>query len=192
MDEVKRTYEILVIGGSAGSLSMVLKLLPYFKKEMPLAVLIIFHRRTTEEDVLVDVLKSRTRCAVKELEDKDDLLPGTIYLAPPDYHLLIEKDKSVTLDDSEKVNYSRPSIDVTFESAAEVFKGNLACMLLSGANADGVEGLVYARTKDALIMIQDPVSAEVPFMPQQAVQRMQADLMIKPETLQKFSELLGL
>lgn len=117
--------------------------------------------------------------------DKDEILPGVIYLAPPDYHVLIEKDKTITLDDSEKINYSRPSIDVTFECAAEVYGEKLICVLLSGANADGVDGLVKARKLGAYIVVQDPESAEVPFMPQSAVNTVEIDLILNDKNPQQ-------
>lgn len=162
-------YELLVIGGSAGSLSVVLRMMPLFSREMRLAVILVFHRKLTDANLLADVLKSRTSCPVIEAEDKEEIRPGCVYLAPPEYHLLIERDRTITLDDSERVNYSRPSIDVTFESAAEIYGDKLACILLSGANADGAEGLRIARKLKALVVIQDPLNAEVAYMPEQAL-----------------------
>lgn len=182
-------YELLVIGGSAGSLSMVLKLLPLLKKEMKVALVIVFHRKQTDDTTLVDMLSARTQFAVKEAEDKDELTPGTIFIAPPDYHLLIEKNGTITLDASEKINYSRPSIDVTFETGADAYGQKMVCMLLSGANADGVEGLITAKKLGSLIIVQDPASAEVPFMPQEAVENVPVDLLLSQDNLHAFSEL---
>jgi two-component system chemotaxis response regulator CheB len=172
-----------VIGGSAGSLSVVLKIIPQLKKLTTLAVIIVFHRKQSEDNVLIDVLSTRTLFKVKEAEDKDEIRPGTIYLAPADYHLLIEKDHVITLDDSEKVNFSRPSIDVTFESASEIFGESLACILLSGANADGVEGLISAKREGSLIIVQDPEWAEVSYMPKEAVERVPVDILITPDNI---------
>lgn len=180
---------LLAIGGSAGSLSMVLKIIPLLKKEVNLSVIIIFHRKPSEETILLNVLSTRTTYMVKEADDKDDILPGMIYVAPADYHVLIEKDKTIALDDSEKINYSRPSIDVTFESASEVYGSDLVCILLSGANADGTAGLVAAKKAGALIIVQDPASAEVPFMPQQAVDNVPVDLLIHESNLHTLSRL---
>lgn len=179
METDRTRYELLVIGGSAGSLSMVLKILPLLKRQMNLAVIIVFHRKQSEETALIDMLSSRTNYLVKEADDKDEILPGVIYLAPADYHVLIEKNHNLTLDISEKINFSRPSIDVTVESAADVYRKRLACILLSGANADGVKGLISAKEAGALIIVQDPVSAEFPFMPQQAVENIQVDFLLK-------------
>src|SRR5687768_6184002 len=106
MDDARNKYELLVIGGSAGSLLMVWKLLPLLKKEMNIAIVVVFHRKQTDDTMLVDMFSSRTEYAVKEADDKDELTPGTIFIAPADYHLLIEKNKTLTLDASEKIHYS--------------------------------------------------------------------------------------
>jgi two-component system, chemotaxis family, protein-glutamate methylesterase/glutaminase len=178
-----RDIGLLVIGGSAGSLSVVLKIMPLLKPDVSFATIIIFHRKHSEDSALIEVLGGRTDCVVKEVEDKDDILPGHVYIAPADYHVLIEKNKSLTLDFSEKINYSRPSIDVSFESAAEAYGKHLVCLLLSGANADGAEGLIVAKKLHAWIVIQDPATAEVPFMPQQAIARVPYDLLLDPDNL---------
>jgi two-component system chemotaxis response regulator CheB len=184
------TYELLVIGGSAGSLSVVLNIIPLLKKEMNIAVIIVFHRKPSDDTALVDMLSHRTSLEVRETGDKDILEPGVIYIAPPDYHVLIEKDKTITLDDSEKINYSRPSIDVTLETAAEAYGKKLMCVLLSGANADGVQGLVTARQLGAYIVVQDPKTADVPYMPQQAVDRVEVDMLLSEGSLHRLVEQL--
>jgi len=187
--EGRKKFELLVIGGSAGSLSMFLKIIPFLKATMKLAVIVVFHRKQTDDNMLVEVLSTKTEFEVKEADDKDEIRPGVIYLAPAEYHLLIEKERTLSLDVSEKVHFSRPSIDVTFETAADVYGTSLACMLLSGANADGVEGLQIASRAGSYIIVQDPQSAEVPFMPQQAVDTVSLDLLIHPNNLEEFSRL---
>jgi two-component system chemotaxis response regulator CheB len=161
--------KLLVIGGSAGSLDVLLQLLPQLQKGWPLAMIIVLHRKSDNDSVLPELLSAKTVLPVKDAEEKDMLLPGHIYVAPPDYHLLIEPDTSLTLDASEKVHYSRPSIDVTFMSAAEVFRDRLYCLLLSGANVDGAEGLQTVRELGGFTAVQDPAEAEVPFMPRHAI-----------------------
>lgn len=185
-----KQYKLLVIGGSAGALPIALKVIPLLKKEMDLSVIIVFHRKQSEDQVLLDVLSSRTNYIVKEADDKDSLAPGVIYIAPADYHVLIERDHTLTLDDSEKINYSRPSIDVTYESAAAVYGKSLVCLLLSGANADGVAGLTFARKTGAYIVVQDPSSAEVSYMPRQAMENVMVDLVLSEENLDKLTQLL--
>ena len=160
---------LLVIGGSAGSLDVLMHLLPELQPDWPLAMIIVLHRKADSETLLSDLLATKTCLRVKEAEEKDILLPGCIYVAPADYHLLIEPDGSLTLDASEKVHYSRPSIDVTFMSAAEVCGSRLYCLLLSGANMDGAEGLQMVHESGGFTAVQDPETAEVPFMPKYAI-----------------------
>src|SRR6476661_4202191 len=133
--------QVFLIGGSAGSLKILLEVLPHLDKNLKFPIVIILHRKRSMDSPLSDLLKVRSGLEIIEAEEKQKLMPGIIYLAPPDYHLLIEKDLSFSLDFSEKLNYSRPSIDVTFISASQVYNENTTALLLSGANADGVEGL---------------------------------------------------
>ena len=120
------------------------------------------------------------------MDDKDPILPGHIYLAPADYHLLIETDHQFSLDDSEKVNYSRPSLDVTFESAADVYGPSLVGVLLSGANADGTQGLTAIKKAGGVIIAQKPESAKVAFMPQQAILHTDIDFVFDVAELAAF------
>jgi two-component system chemotaxis response regulator CheB len=183
--------KLLAIGGSAGSLPVVLKILPLLKKAMNFAVVVVLHRKSSDDTSLLNLLTDRTEFIVKEAEEKEQMQPGVIYLAPANYHLLIEKDETFSLDDSEKVNFSRPSIDVTFESASEVLSDKLACLLLSGSNADGVAGLIKAKASHSLVFIQDPASAEVPFMPKLATERVAFDLLIKDDNIQELVRFLA-
>ena len=121
------------------------------------------------------MLDLRSPLRVKEADDKESIKPGLIYLAAADYHLLVEHDKHFALDDSEKINFSRPSIDVTFQSIAEVYGAGVTAILLSGANSDGVEGLRYIQNVGGKIVVQDPESAQVAFMPQAAVDELTID-----------------
>ncbi|RYD73665.1 MAG: chemotaxis protein CheB, partial [Sphingobacteriales bacterium] len=114
------------------------------------------------------------------------ILPGTVYIAPADYHLLLEQNETFSLDYSEKVNYSRPSIDVTFQSAAEVFKNGLVCILLSGSNADGVEGLKAANNSGGLVVVQNPDTAIMPYMPQQALNSLKNSVVLNAFDMANF------
>jgi two-component system chemotaxis response regulator CheB len=125
------------------------------------------------------------------VEEKDPLHAGTIYLCPADYHVLLEKDHSFSLDYSERVHFSRPSIDVTFRSAADVFGPELICLLLSGGNADGAEGMLYAKERGGLTVVQDPATADVPYMPQQVISRMKADFIVPADEIPGFVRGLG-
>lgn len=163
--------QALIIGGSAGSLDVLLKVLPAIDIDITFPIIIVVHRKQGTDSLLSDLLSSKTRLKVKEIEEKETILPKTIYVVPSDYHLLIEKDHTFSFDYSEKVNYSRPSIDVTFQSAAEVYTKHLACLLLSGSNADGVNGLITVKSYGGEIAVQDPSSAQVDYMPAQAIER---------------------
>jgi len=182
---------LLVIGGSAGSLNMVLKIIPMLKNTMNLAVILVFHRKSGDDKTLLEVLATRTAFNVKEVEDKDDIQSGVIYLAPPDYHVLVEKNNTLTLDDSEKLNYSRPSIDATFETASDVYGSASLCMLLSGANADGVAGLAFAKKQGAFIIVQDPATADAPYMPQHAINAVKADMIWGEENLMEVMRIIS-
>jgi two-component system chemotaxis response regulator CheB len=171
------TYELLVVGGSAGSLEALLHFLPHLRPEKNLAIVLIMHRRAGES-LLTQLLQEKTTWQVKEAEEKEPVLPGTIYIAPADYHLLIEKDRTFSLDYSEKVHYSRPSIDVTFEAAADVYGPAVIALLLSGANQDGTEGLQKIKEAGGYVIVQDPAEAAVSFMPQYAVGHIAVDRVV--------------
>ncbi|WP_336517196.1 chemotaxis protein CheB [Pollutibacter soli] len=162
-------YKIVAIGGSAGSLDVILKIISAAALPVSLAYVIIIHRKNDPSSILTELLASRSPLAVKEVEDKESITTGTIYIAPPDYHLLVEDYYSFSLDSSEKVHHSRPSIDVSFESIASVFGPTAIGILLSGANADGAEGLKKIRLAGGYTIAQDPKDAEVAYMPQQAI-----------------------
>lgn len=163
------TRRYLVIGGSAGSLEIILNLVARLPCQPNAVIIIVVHRKKDNDSILVDLLASRTKLPVKEVEDKDPIQLNTVYLAPPDYHLLIERADLFSLDSSEKIHFSRPSIDVTFESVAEAFGNKTIGLLLSGANADGAAGMAKIRKMGGYTIVQDPATADVGYMPQQAL-----------------------
>lgn len=167
--DVKNPVKIVVIGGSAGSLEVLFRLLPLLTKNLSVPILIILHRRSTADSSLSDLLGSKTALPLQEADDKDQILPGNIYLAPSDYHLLVENDFTLSLDYSEKVNFSRPSLDVTFETVADVYGGSAVGIILSGANEDGTAGLLAIKKAGGLVIAQDPETAQVPVMPQNVI-----------------------
>ncbi len=180
-DIISRSIDLVVIGGSAGSLDVILKILPKLLTGHHFAIILVMHRKNTYDFSLSELLATKTSWLVTEAEEKQMLQPDSIYLAPPDYHLLIENDHSLSLDVSEKVHYSRPSIDVTFESAADAFRDKVAAVLLSGANEDGVDGLRKVKANGGMTIVQDPESAAVAYMPQQAVNRVKVEHILAPE-----------
>ncbi|HEU0111750.1 MAG TPA: chemotaxis protein CheB [Flavisolibacter sp.] len=179
---INNKYRLLIIGGSAGSLEVLIQLLPSIRQDLGVAIVIILHRKNVES-YLPDLLSEKASWPVKEAEEKEPILPGMIYLAPPDYHLLIEKDETFSLDYSEKVHYSRPAIDVTFEAAAEVYGFSSIGVLLSGANADGTEGIIKIKEAGGLTIVQDPAEATVSYMPQQAIKSLEVDYILNTKQM---------
>jgi two-component system chemotaxis response regulator CheB len=161
--------ELLLIGGSAGSLEVLMQLLPALDPALDIAIVLVMHRKNADS-MLSHLLSERTQWPVKEAEEKEPVKKGTIYIAPADYHLLFEKDRTFSLDYSEKLHYSRPAIDASFETAAETYGSSLACLLLSGANSDGALGLLAVKDSGALTIVQDPEEASVSYMPRQGVE----------------------
>ena len=180
-----------IIGGSAGSLEVLLKVLPNVRTDIPFPIIIVVHRKHGADSLLPALLSTRTALRVKEVDEKEEITAGTVYIAPSDYHLLIEQNETFSLDYSEKINYSRPAIDATFQTAAEVYKTKLACLLLSGSNSDGVNGLKYVKSWGGTTLIQDPDSAQVAYMPAQAQLNVAIDQVLAIEDMAAFINLLS-
>lgn len=176
----------LIIGGSAGSLEVLLKILPDLALELTFPVIIVLHRKSGKDNLLVDLLASKTKLPVKELQEKEDILAGTIYITPPNYHLLIENNKTFSLDASEKINFSRPSIDVAFESAAEIYADQLVGILLSGANSDGTLGLQNIKDNGGTVAVQNPKTSVVSIMPESAIENVAVDAVLNPEEMASY------
>ncbi|MBF4515487.1 chemotaxis protein CheB [Flavobacterium sp. ANB] len=185
-DQIIPKCKVVIVGGSAGSLNALLQILPYVSALNAFALVIVLHRRSTDDLTLEELLKLKTDITVKPVEDKTPLLPGFIYIAPSNYHLLFEKNDFLALDTSEKINYSRPSIDVSFESAAEIYGDSLVGILLSGSNSDGTEGLKAIQNAGGLVIVQDPDSADMPFMPNNAILNTTPDYVLDIEGILKF------
>ncbi len=177
-------FKIAVIGGSAGSLEVLLTMLTGLQM-LAFPLLVVLHRKGSDS-VLAELLTARTGRVVKEAEEKEMLIPGQVYLAPGDYHLLIERDGSLALDASEKINFSRPSIDVTMESAVDVYGASVLGVLLSGGNSDGVRGLKAIEQAGGYCLVQHPASAAVPALPQAAFAEISSCRLMNPDELSDF------
>lgn len=175
--------KVVTIGGSAGSLDIILNVLSSFPLNTGAVIIVVVHRKNDADSILADLIAGRTKIPVKDAEDKDPILPNHIYLAPPNYHLLIETNFHFSLDASEKIHFSRPSIDVTFESIAEIYGKKVIGILLSGANADGALGLKAIQKAGGLTIAQDPKTAEVDYMPKQAIVIGAADKILTAEEM---------
>jgi two-component system chemotaxis response regulator CheB len=176
-------FEAAVIGVSAGGLDALKTILPALPQEFPLPIAIVQHQSARSDGYLVKLLDDLCAITVKEAEEKETMRPGTAYLAPPDYHLLIEPDRAFSLSVDEKVNFSRPSIDVLFQSASETFGRRLIGIVLTGANADGAQGLKMIKQNCGIAIVQDPRTAEVPFMPAAALRAIRADHVVPLERI---------
>jgi two-component system chemotaxis response regulator CheB len=168
IDRWKRS-DVVLIGGSAGSFKLVFNIVKNFDAALNKAVIIVIHRKKNFFSDIEKLFAENTAMPFKEITDKQKINNNSIYIAPANYHTLIEKEKYFALDVSEAIWYSKPSIDVTFESAADVYNDRCTAILLSGANQDGAEGLLKLRRNGSLTIVQDPDDAEMPQMPQAAV-----------------------
>nr|WP_321398874.1 chemotaxis protein CheB [uncultured Desulfobacter sp.] len=171
----KQSYEAIVIGVSAGGLTALTEILPRFNIEMTLPVMIVQHQRADSDDFLVRYFDRLCRHSVREVEDKMPVESGTIYFAPVNYHLLVEPDQTLSLSTEARVNYSRPSIDVLFESAADTYTERLIGIILTGANQDGTHGAARIKELGGLIIVQDPETAEAETMPMSVIKHVQVD-----------------
>ncbi|GEP51263.1 chemotaxis protein CheB [Flavobacterium noncentrifugens] len=174
---VNNNFKVLIIGGSAGSLEVLIRILPQLTA-IPFALVIVLHRKAGDDSMLEELIAAKTTIPVMEVDDKTPLVPGSICIAPSDYHLLFEKDDILSLDASEKINFSRPSIDVSFESAAEIYGSRLTAILLSGANSDGTNGAIAIKNAGGMVVIQKPESASMSYMPNSAIQNMVPDYIL--------------
>ncbi|HEY4372485.1 MAG TPA: chemotaxis protein CheB [Burkholderiales bacterium] len=167
--------DAIVIGTSAGGIEALSQLLPALPAGLAAAVLVVIHLPRDRPSLLTEIFAARCALKVEEAEDKRPIEPGVIYFAPPDYHLLVdnggERGPVLALSSDEPVQFSRPSIDVLFESAADVYGERLLGMVLTGANHDGADGLAAVRAAGGVAVVQRPESAQSSLMPAAALQR---------------------
>lgn len=163
--------EAIVVGGSSGAIDALLQLLPALPATLCAAVVIVLHLPRDRRSLLADIFRQRCVLPVQEAQDKETIATGTVYFAPPDYHLLVDAGPHIALSVDAPVHYSRPSIDVLFETAADQYGERLVGILLSGANEDGARGLQAIQAAGGLTIVQDPASASMPTMPQAAIAR---------------------
>ncbi|MBN9047273.1 MAG: chemotaxis protein CheB [Rhizobiales bacterium] len=161
--------ECVVIGASAGAFDALLAILPALPAGFRLPVIVVVHIPPGKRSLLADIFRSRCRLSVGEAEDKEPIRSGMIYFAPPDYHLLVERDKSLSLSRDAPILFSRPSIDVLFESAAEAYGLALIAVVLTGGNQDGALGLSSVKAVGGTALVQDPREAFAPAMPEAAL-----------------------
>ena len=178
----REPVEGIVIGASAGGIEALMALLPALPTGLRAPVFVVLHLPRDRKSLLVDIFRPRCRLAVREAHDKELAVGGTVYFAPPDYHLLLDAGRGgqvqLALSVDEPVNYSRPSIDVLFESAADVYRRRLMGIVLTGGNHDGAAGLHAIRRAGGVTVVQDPADAQVSLMPASALALGPVDLML--------------
>ncbi|TWT66478.1 chemotaxis protein CheB [Allorhodopirellula solitaria] len=161
--------EVVVMGASAGAIEAITEILSGLRERTGAPIVIVVHMPSAKDTHLATLLQNRCSRPIIEVEDKQPLERGHVYLAPPDYHVLVEDDTSLALSSEEPVNYSRPSIDVLFESAADVFSQLILGIILTGANQDGAKGLREILDVGGKALIQEPTEAHCRAMPDAAI-----------------------
>ncbi|MCR5882509.1 chemotaxis protein CheB [Rhizobacter sp. J219] len=183
-----RRIDAVVIGGSAGGVDALAVLLPALPPGLPAPVIVVLHLPREKPSLLVEIFSRRCALAVQEAQDKAPIEPGTVYFAPADYHLLIDQGPSFALSVDEPVHYSRPSIDVLFETAADVYGEHLLAVVLTGASQDGAAGLAAVHRAGGITVVQQPQEALSPYMPESALRASPVDHVL---TLAGIAQLIG-
>jgi two-component system chemotaxis response regulator CheB len=162
-------YEAIVIGTSAGGLFALSTVIEALPADFCLPIIIVQHRSKDERTLLEEVLQAKSKIKIKQADEKEKIENSIIYFAPADYHLLIEKDRTLSLSCDDRVNYSRPSIDVLFETAAPVYLEKLLAIILTGSNSDGAEGIKMVKAAGGTTIAENPATAQYPVMPKAAI-----------------------
>ena len=187
-----KLYEAIVIGVSAGGLLALEKIIPRFDKAIPIPVFVVQHISADSDNYLPRHFDARSFVTVKEGEDKEKVVPGTVYFAPPNYHLMVEFERILSLSIEERVNFSRPSVDVLFETAAEAYGDKLIGVILTGANSDGAQGLKKIHQLGGLTIVQSPETAEADAMPKAAIKAVDVDHVLPLNKIGDFINLLAM
>ncbi len=184
--EINDSYKAIVIGGSAGSFQGITKILSGIPEGFPLPIIMCLHRLKHVRNGFIEALSIKSVKPVVEPYDKENIKKGNVYLAPANYHMYIELGHSFALSTEEMVNNSRPSIDITLESAAYAYKNRLIGILLSGANKDGAYGMKVIKERGGLTIVQDPAECMIDTMPKAALQVAKIDYTLTVENIIKF------
>lgn len=168
-------YKAIVIGGSAGSFQVVTKILSALPKDLNVPVLLSLHRLKHVRSGFLEALMLKSNIPIIEPDDKEQIKPGRAYLAPANYHMYIELGNRIALSTEEPVNHSRPSIDLSFITAAQAYRDKLVGIILSGANSDGSYGLQKVKEYNGLTIVQDPRECQVRTMSEAAIKLTQVD-----------------
>jgi two-component system chemotaxis response regulator CheB len=179
-------HKYIVIGGSAGSFQTILMMLDKLPKNYPHAIFCVLHRLKNVKTGFIEALSIKTKINLEEPKDKEKIKPSKVYLAPANYHMYLEYGNFISLSTEETVNHSRPSIDITFSSAAFSFGQNVIGILLSGANKDGAEGIFDIHKFGGYTIVQDPKDAQIHTMPQSALDLFEPNKILSAEEIVDF------
>ena len=179
-------YKVVVIGVSAGGMDTLPPIFKALPADFPLPIAVVQHLHPMQNRFYLDYYTAVCKLHISEALDKQPISVGNVYFAPPDYHLLVNKNMCFSLSADEKVNFSRPSIDVLFESAAEAFGAGVIAVLLTGANNDGAMGCKTIKNCDGKVIVQAPEDAEYQYMPQSAINIMQPDIIAPASDIVKY------
>ena len=179
-------YKAVVIGGSAGSFSLMLKILSGIKSDFKLPIILCMHRLKHVRSGIAESMRTKSKLPIIEPMDKQRIEPGVVYLAPANYHMFVELDGTVSLSTEEMNFFCRPSIDYTLSSCAAAYREKLVGIILTGANADGAKGLKDIADKKGYTIVQDPATAEVDTMPKSALAVMTPNEVLKPDGIIAF------
>jgi len=180
------SYKAVIIGGSAGSFQVVTRILNALPVTFPMTVLLCLHRLKHVRSGFVEALSVKSGIPVEEPFDKDILHPGRAYLAPANYHMYVELANRIALSTEDTVNHSRPSIDLSFITAAHAYREKLIGIILSGANRDGAMGLKKVHDSGGITIVQDPADCEVKTMTQAALQLTNVDFVYTTDQIINF------
>jgi two-component system, chemotaxis family, protein-glutamate methylesterase/glutaminase len=180
-----RDIDAVAIGASAGGVEVLSVLLSALPADCRASFFIVVHIPRERPSLLANVFGARCVLPVREAEDKEPVQPGTVYFAPPDYHLLVDRGPVLALSSDEPVHFSRPSIDVLFDSAADIYGERLLGLILTGANQDGAEGLAAVGRAGGRTVVQEPAGAAVSFLPEAALQAGPVDFVLSLTQLQE-------
>jgi len=167
----RKNIRAIVIGGSAGSIPVMCKILSGLPAPFTIPLIVCLHRMKNVSEGMIEVFSNASLNPVLEPNDKEEIKKGNVYLAPSNYHMLVEKNNTFSLSTDILVNYSRPSIDLTFQSCSRIFGHEMVAILLTGANKDGVDGMCMAKKNGATTIVQSPDDCIAPYMPQAALEK---------------------
>ncbi|MEH2288720.1 chemotaxis protein CheB [Nostoc sp.] len=171
-------FDIVAIAASAGGLTAIVKVLSTLKAEFPAAIVIVQHLAPKHPSFMAEIINRHTDIIVKQAKEGDSLTPGTAYVAPPNRHLLVNRDGTVSLSQSELVHFLRPSADLLFESVAASYKDRVIALVLTGTGSDGAMGVKAIKKVGGTVIVQDVKTAEFPGMPSAAIQTGNVDFIL--------------